>query len=235
MKVEIVETSLLARHVAARLAAQLREAVETRGIATLALSGGGGLEPMFTALTALRLPWDRIHVFQADERIAPDGDEDRNWTAASNQFLARLPRPLAGAHPMPVVEVLEGDDDAAQEAADRYSRVLEEVAGHPVVLDVVHLGLGDDGHTASLIPDDPVLEIDGRDVAVTGTYEGRRRMTLTYPALARARQIVWLVSGASKAEAVAQLVRGDASAPAARVRRDTATLLVDPDAAAALR
>lgn len=234
MKVEIVESSLLPRHVAARLGAQLREAVESRGIATLALSGGGGLEPMFTALADLRLPWDRIHVFQADERIAPDGHEDRNWTAASQQFLARLPQPLAGAHPMPVVEALEADD-AAQEAADRYLDVLEDVAGHPVVLDVVHLGLGDDGHTASLIPGDPVLEVDDHDVAVTGTYEGRRRMTLTYPALARARQIVWLVTGESKAEAVGQLVRGDRSIAATKVRRDTATLLIDPAAAAALR
>jgi 6-phosphogluconolactonase len=234
MKVEIIETSLLARHVAARLGAQLREAVETRGLATLALSGGGGLEPMFEVLSDLRLPWDRIHVFQVDERIAPDGHEDRNWTATADQFLARLPQPLAGAHPMPVVDALEGDD-AAEEAADRYLAVLEDVAGHPVVLDVVHLGLGEDGHTASLIPDDPVLEVEHRDVAVTGTYQGRRRMTLTYPALARARQIVWLVSGASKAEAVGQLVRGDRSIPAARVRRDTATLLADPRAAAALR
>ena len=103
------------------------------------------------------------------------------------------------------------------------------------MLDVVHLGLGSDGHTASLVPGDPVLEIENRDVAVTGTYEGRRRMTLTYPALARARQIVWLASGQAKAEAVAQLVRGDESVPAARVRRDTATLLVDPGAAVGLR
>lgn len=234
MKVEIVESSLLPRHVAARLGALLREAVETRGIATLALSGGGGLEPMFTELAGLRLPWEHIHVFQADERIAPDGHEDRNWTAASDQFLARLRRPLAGAHPMPVVEALEGDD-AAEEAADRYLDALEEVAGHPVVLDVVHLGLGDDGHTASLIPGDPVLEVDNRDVAVTGTYQGRRRMTLTYPALARARQIVWLVAGESKAEAVGQLVRGDPSITATQVRRDTATLLIDPAAAATLR
>lgn len=235
MKVEIVETSLLPRHAAAWLAAQLREAVEARGVATLALSGGGGLEPMFTALTALRMPWDRIHVFQVDERIAPDGHEDRNWTAASNQFLARLPRPPAGAHPMPVTAALEGGDEAMREAADRYLDALEDVAGHPVVLDVVHLGLGSDGHTASLVPGDPVLEIENRDVAVTGTYEGRRRMTLTYPALARARQIVWLASGEAKAEAVAQLVRGDESVPAARVRRDTATLLVDPGAAVGLR
>ena len=234
MKVEIVESSLLPRHVAARLGALLREAVETRGIATLALSGGGGLEPMFTALAGLRLPWEHIHVFQADERIAPDGHEDRNWTAASEQFLARLPRPLGGAHPMPVVDALEGDD-AAEEAADRYLDVLEGVAGHPVVLDVVHLGLGEDGHTASLIPDDPVLEVDNRDVAATGTYQGRRRMTLTYPALARARQIVWLVSGESKSEAVGQLVRGDRSIAATQVRRDTATLLIDPAAAATLR
>lgn len=234
MKVEIVETSLLPRHMAARLANLLRGAVEARGVASLALSGGSGLGPMFASLTELRLPWDRIHVFQVDERIAPDGHEDRNWTAADRDLIARLPQRPAGIHPMPVAAAL-GGQAATDEAVDRYLDVLEDVTGHPALLDVVHLGLGSDGHTASLVPGDPVLEVEHRDVAVTGSYEGRRRMTLTYPVLARAREIVWLVSGDAKAKAVGQLARGDRSIPAGRVHQDRATLLIDPPAAAVLR
>ncbi len=234
MKVEIVETSLLPRHMAAQLANLLREAIQARGVASLAVSGGSGLGPMFAVLTELRLPWARIHVFQVDERIAPDGHQDRNWTAADRDLIARLPQAPAGVHPMPVAAAL-GGQGAIDEAVDRYLDVLGDVTGHPAVLDVVHLGLGADGHTASLVPGDPVLEVEHRDVAVTGTYQGRRRMTLTYPALARAREIVWLVSGDPKAEAVAQLVRGDRSIPAGRVHQDRATLLIDPPAAAVLR
>jgi 6-phosphogluconolactonase len=238
MKVEIVATSLLPRHMATYLATHLRAAVEARGVATLALSGGGGLGPMFEALREQRLPWDHIHVFQVDERIAPDGHEDRNWTDASAQLITRLRQPPAGVHPMPVAGLVDGTDPDGpkeQEAVHAYLDELEAVAGHPIVLDVVHLGLGPDGHTASLIPGDPVLEVDDRDVAVSGSYQGRRRMTMTYPALARARNLVWLVAGSDKADAVGSLVRGEVSIPAARVRQDTATLLIDPDAATSLR
>lgn len=234
MKVEIVENSLLARHAAARIATLLTQAVEARGVATLALSGGGGVAPMFEALAELRLPWEHVHIFQVDERIAPDGHPDRNWTDLSASLLARLPREPAGAHPMPVTTVLEGSG-SAQEAVQSYLDVLEETAGHPVVLDVVHLGLGVDGHTASLVPDDPVLDVRDLDVAITGPYQDRRRMTLTYPALERARQRLWLVAGEQKAAMVQRLVRKDGSVPAGRVPGHHATLLIDPDAAAALR
>lgn len=234
MKVEIVAEPVLARHTAARIATLLDEAVEARGLATLALSGGSGVGTMFRSLANTRLPWERIHLFQVDERIAPDGHPDRNVNDLGSELVRHLPRSPAGVHAMPVAAALEGED-AATEAVETYLDVLEDVAGHPVVLDVVHLGIGADGHTASLVPDDPVLEVYDHDVAISGPYQGRRRMTLTYPALARARQLVWLVSDAGKADAVKRLARGDPTIPAGRVPQERAILLADPEAAAALR
>ncbi len=233
MEIEIVETSVLPSHVAARLSMLLTQAVEARGGAALALSGGSGLRPMFEALLEEPTPWAQIHIFQVDERIAPDGHPDRNWTEARAELIERLPQQPAGIHPMPVAAAMEGEQPAAT-ALDGYRRLLEEVAGRPAVLDVVHLGLGEDGHTASLLPDDPVLDIDDRDLAFSGPYNGRRRMTVTFPALARARHLVWMVMGSRKATVVGRLVRGDRSIPAGRVPHGEAALLVDREAAAAL-
>jgi polyphosphate glucokinase len=165
------------------------------------VSGGSTPGPMFAALGG-RLPWEKVTIYQVDERVAPDGHPDRNLTL--------LERSLPGGgvvdvRPMPVTA------DDLEEAAARYASEL------PERLDLVHLGLGPDGHTASLVPGDPVLEVRDRDVALTGEYQGRRRMTLTYPALDRARRILWLVPGDDKADALARLRAGDESIPAGRV------------------
>jgi 6-phosphogluconolactonase len=119
-------------------------------------------------------------------------------------------------------------------ASEQYATTLKQIAGAPVVLDLVHLGLGPDGHTASLVPGDPVLDVTEADVAVTGAYQGRRRMTLTYPILNRARRIIWLVTGREKAEMLARLKERDASIPAGRVRQQAAVVLADQEAAAAV-
>lgn len=186
-------------------------AIAARGAFTLAVSGGHDPWPMFSALTG-RLPWERTTVFQVDERVAPDGDDDRNLT----HLLRSLPAEgLASVRPMPV----EAED--LEEAAAAYAARL------PERLDLVHLGLGPDGHTASLVPGDPVLEVLDREVSVTGEYQGRRRMTLTYPALDRARQILWLVTGPDKADAVARLRAADQTIPGGRVSQDDALLLAD--------
>jgi len=166
---------------------------------------------------------------QVDERVAPVGDPERNLTHLRESLLAHAPLRPDRVHAMPVEERdLDG-------AAARYAETLREIAGAPPVLDLVHLGLGADGHTASLVPGDPVLEVDDADVALAGPYQGRRRMTLTYPMLDRARRVLWLVTGAEKAEMLVRLLDGDRSIPAGRVRRERALVLADRPAAARLR
>jgi 6-phosphogluconolactonase len=199
---------------AAALIAERARSVE--GPFSLAVSRGAGL---FQALADEDVPWERVAIYQVDERVAPPGHPDRNFP----QLLVELPdeaRP--DLHAMPV------DDDDLDEAAARYAAALP-----PAGLDLVHLGLGEDGHTASLVPGDPVLEVSDRLVAVTGEYQGRRRMTLTYPALDTAGEIVWLVTGESKRDPLAKLLAGDRSIPAARVAAEAQ--LVVADSAAALR
>ena len=121
-----------------------------------------------------------------------------------------------------------------ESAAERYAETLKTIAGSPPVLDLVHLGLGPDGHTASLVPGDPVLNVTDSDVALTGVYQGRRRMTLTYPILNRARSILWLVTGKDKVAALARLREGDPTIPAGRIQRNQALLLADQVAAGPL-
>ncbi len=172
------------------------------------------------------MPWDKVHVVQVDERVAPAGDPDRNLTHLRESLLAHAPLRPERLHAMPVES---SDLDAA---AARYARELGEIAGSPPVLDLAHLGLGPDGHTASLVPGDPVLGVTDRDVAVTGgVYQGRRRMTLTYPALDRARRVLWLVTGAEKLCDARASRAGDRSIPAGRVRRENALVLADRAAA----
>jgi 6-phosphogluconolactonase len=164
---------------------------------------------MLGALVAGEPPWDAVDVFQVDERVAPAGDTARNLVA----ILEALPED--SVHPMPV------EDPDLEDAARRYD------AETPTSLDLVHLGLGEDGHTASLIPGDPVLEIGDRRVAVTGEYQGYRRMTLTYPALEAARAIVWLVTGETKREALARLLARDDSIPAGRISNPHQLVVAD--------
>ena len=191
--------------------------------ASLAVSGGSSPAPMFDHLAGRRLAWDRIDVFQVDERIAPDGDPARNLTVLRTRLTAAV-LPDRQLHTIPVGSGPTG-------AAEQYAATLAEVLGEPAVLDVVHLGLGDDGHTASLVPADPVLGITDVDVAATGDYRGHRRVTLTYPALDRARVLVWLVIGADKRAPLAALLAGDPSIPAGRVASAHSIICCD-DAAA---
>ena len=190
-------------------------AIAERGQFTFAVSGGRTPWAMFADLAG-KLPWEKVTIFQVDERVAPDGDPDRNLTQLEQSL------PPGGAADVRAMPVWSEDLEAA---AAMYADAL------PEQLDLVHLGLGPDGHTASLVPGDPVLDVTDRDVAVTGAYQGRQRMTLTYPALKRARQILWLVTGADKVDALARLRAGDASIPAGRV--STAHAVVVADSAAA--
>jgi 6-phosphogluconolactonase len=213
------DADAVAVRAAARLGERARAAVAERGVFTLALSGGSGPRRLFARLAVEDVPWEAAEIFQVDERVAPAGHEDRNLT----QLLELLP-PAARERlrPMPVEE-----KDLERGAAD-YAATL------PEQLDAVQLGLGDDGHTASLVPGDPVLDVRDRDIAVTAEYRGRRRMTLTYPPLARARHILWLVTGADKAVVLARLQRGDATIPAGLVERSRAVVVADSAAAVEL-
>jgi len=209
---------------AARRAAELIAAAgaatlaEGPGPFSLAMSGGRSPWAMLAILGELEeMPWEATELFQVDERIAAPGSEDRNLT---HMVLGLSMEHQAALRPMPVTQ---RDLEAA---ASEYERSL------PEPLDCVHLGLGPDGHTASLVPDDPVLDVSDRRVALTETaYQGHRRMTLTYPALAEARQIVWLVTGPDKRDALPRLLTGDPLIPAGRV--ENANMVVVADEAAA--
>jgi len=170
-----------------------------------------------------------VHVVQVDERVAPPGHPDRNLTHLQESLLAHAALRPEQVHAMPV----ESAD--LEPASAQYAVMLQQIAGTPAVLDLVHLGLGPDGHTASLVPGDPVLDVTDVDVAVTGPYQGRRRMTLTYPILDRARRIVWLVTGREKADMLARLCEADRSIPAGRVPQQRAVVLADQEAASQLR
>lgn len=206
------------------VAEQVRASIVDRGGASLALSGGKAPVRMFEELAKCDLLWEAIHLLQVDERVAPDGHPDRNVTGIRDHLLANVTIPAANFHPMPVGIANLFD------AAERYERVLRRVCGTPPVIDVVHLGLGGDGHTASLVPGDPALDVEGAEVTPTGEYRGRVRLTLTVPAIRRARCIVWLVTGAGKVDALAALL-GGADVPAAAIGRDDAVIFADEAAA----
>jgi 6-phosphogluconolactonase len=229
MQIEVLaEPQALAERGAELIAQAARETIEQRGQFVFAASGGSVPWLMFEALSKQAVPWDKMHLFQVDERAAPDDDPDRNLKHLRETLIDRVPLRTDHVHPMPVTE----QDLAA--AADHYARTLQLVAGVKPVLDLVHLGLGPDGHTASLVPGDRVLDVTDRDVTITDVYQKRRRMTLTYPILNRAAKILWLVSGASKADPLARLCAGDPSIPAGRIERERAVLLADPAAVAKL-
>jgi 6-phosphogluconolactonase len=219
------DADAVARAAAAAIAAEARAAVGARGRFVMAVSGGRTPWIMLRALAREEVPWKNVDVVQVDERVAPHEHPDRNLVHLTESLLQHAPIRAEQIHAMPVEWA---DLDAA---ATDYERVLHEIAGAPPVLDLVHLGLGADGHTASLVPGEPVLEVTDRDVAVTGIYQGRRRITLTYPTLNRARRILWVVTGAEKAGMLRRLRDGDPSIPAGRIRRETALVLADSAAA----
>jgi 6-phosphogluconolactonase len=211
---------------AAKIIAQEgRGAVAARGRFSMAVSGGHTPWQMLRALVGEDVPWSKVYIAQVDERVAPAGHPDRNLTHLHESLLERVSLRPEQVCAMPV----EAADLEA--AAVQYARLLQEVAGTPPVLDLVHLGLGPDGHTASLVPGDPVLKIADSDVALTQPYQGRRRMTLTFPALNRARRILWVVTGAEKAGMLVRLRDGDPTIPAGRVCQDRALVLADSAAA----
>jgi 6-phosphogluconolactonase len=216
LELEILpDAAAVAERGAEYVAQRARAAVDDRGRFTLAVSGGHTPWAMFAHFFGT-MPWEKVTIYQVDERVAPDGDRDRNLT----HLRASLPPGgAADVRAMPV------------EALDLEGAAADYAASLPDALDLVHLGLGPDGHTASLVPGDPVLDVADRRVAVTGVYQGRRRMTLTYPTINGARQILWLVTGEDKVDALARLRAGDASIPGGRVSSSNALVIADAAAA----
>lgn len=227
MKLAVLsDADAVAQRGAEVFAEQARLAVAARGRFIVAVSGGTTPWRMLRALAGQDVPWAGMHVIQVDERVAPAGHADRNLTHLRESLLAHTPLRPEQLYAMPV----ESAD--LESAAKLYARTLQEIAGTPAVLDLAHLGLGPDSHTASLVPNDGALDVDDADVALTGLYQQRRRMTLTYPMLNRARQILWLVTGAEKIPMLQRLREGDKSIPAGRIQRDNALVLADRAAAA---
>jgi 6-phosphogluconolactonase len=212
------DADAVARRGAELIAEAARDAVAAQGSFAMAASGGHTPRAMFGQIEEFEVPWARTEIFQVDERIAPPGSDERNLT----HLIAALSIGAQGSlRPMPV------NDDDPEAAAGRYGQSL------PEALELVHLGLGPDGHTASLVPDDAVLEVGDRRVAVTaGEYQGVRRMTMTYPELNGARRLLWIVSGEEKREALAKLLARDPSIPAGRVDPQGESLILADRAAA---
>jgi 6-phosphogluconolactonase len=226
MKIEVEpDDDGVARKAAAIIAAEARAAIAARGRFIVAVSGGRTPWLMLRAFANEQLPWENVHVVQVDERAAPAGDPERNLAHLRESLLDRAPLLGDNIHAMPV----EACD--LNRAAQQYAATLQAVAGSPPVLDLVHLGLGADGHTASLVPGDPVLDVTDADIAIVNRYQGRRRMTLTFPIINRSRRVLWLVTGCEKAATLVRLRDGDPSIPASRVRQDQAMVLADRAAA----
>jgi 6-phosphogluconolactonase len=229
VKIEVLaDAAAVARKGAAFIAAAAHDAIEQRGRFVIAVSGGTTPRQMLRNLVAENIRWKNVDIVQVDERLAPAGSLDRNLTCLQQSLLDGVPMRPQQVHPMPV----ETRDAAA--AIIAYVQKLQRLAGSPPILDLVQLGLGLDGHTASLVPRDPVLEMDKADVAVTGIYQGLRRMTLTFPIINRARCVFWIVTGAAKADVFARFTNGDITLPASRVDRSRSLVLVDRAAAARL-
>jgi 6-phosphogluconolactonase len=228
MKIEIFPNAdAVAQKGAEIIATEARAAVKARGRFIVAVSGGHTPWQMLRALASEHVPWEGVNVVQVDERVAPTGDPERNLTHLYESLLEHAPLRREQIYAMPV--------EALESATERYAETLKKIAGSPPMLDLVHLGLGPDGHTASLVPGDPVLNVTDSDVAMTGVYQGRRRMTLTYPIVNRARSILWLVTGKNKVAALARLRECDPTIPAGRIQAANALILADQAAAGQLK
>lgn len=194
---------------------------ENPGKVRIALSGGSTPKLLFQLLATdeynKRVPWQRVHLFWGDERFVPPEHPDSNYGMTRATLLSKVPIPQANIHPIPT----DGDPD---DAAARYERLLQDEYGATTLdaarplFDVTFLGVGEDGHTASLIPGEPVLQERRRWVAAVAHGRPEVRITLTYPALESSRFVAFLVAGAGKAGILKAIRSGQAGVPAARLK-----------------
>lgn len=228
VNVEVLpDSEALAERAVAVIVDAAARAIEERGVFVWAVSGGSTPRRMLALLSERTdLDWSRTHLFQVDERVAPYGDPDRNAMMLDTHLLTdtfRKHNAPAGIWLMPVDDAVEDPEFATR----LYEEKMDEVTGSPVVFDLIQLGMGSDGHTASLIPDDPILEVDEVDVAVSAEYQGRIRMSFTWPVLDRAKELLWVIGGESKQEAVKLFLANDPSIPATLPTQARATVLLD--------
>ncbi|MCG6133772.1 MAG: 6-phosphogluconolactonase [Nostoc sp. LLA-1] len=181
---------------------KLATAIEERGQFTIALAGGSTPKPLYEAIAQQNLPWDKIHVFWGDERYVPPDHPDSNELMARRAWLDRVDIPAANIHAVPTL-----DADPAVSAAKHEQHLREFFNSSPTdvpALDVVLLGMGDDAHTASLFPHTDALQVRDRLVTV-GNKDGNPRITFTYPLINAARSVIFVVAGANKRPALAQV------------------------------
>ncbi len=214
----------VAKEAAIYIADRIRENIAKKGFFTMAISGGRTPWAMIKELAQEDLPWEKVFLFQVDERMAPEAHPDRNLTQLfkaieGSRLVLRL-----NIFPMRV------NAEDLNEACEEYENHIKRMTGNGK-LDLVHLGIGTDGHTASLVPDDSVLEVTDKGVAVTnGEYQDRKRMTLTYPLINQAEKILWVITGAEKAEMLDRLLHQDPSIPAGKIDQHHAIVLTEESA-----
>ena len=200
------------------VAGEIGWAITRRGVAFIALSGGATPWLMLEALRHHPIDWTATHIFQVDERDATADSNDRSSTHIREVLTDHIEIPEPNVHMIPITGALALD-------ADRYGQEVQTVTGG--TFDLIHLGLGDDGHTASLTPGDPALDAVEASAVVTDEYRGYQRVTLTYPVINAARSILWLTNGANKALALQQLLQADPAIPAGRVLQTNAQIFCD--------
>ncbi len=229
MRIHVLPTPEIAAERAADwLRTEIGHARAQRGRCIIALSGGRTVWRMLRDLGRLRIHWHDLQVFQVDDRVVAENDDRRHARQIADLLIAPAMLRAAQFHAMPV------ERSNLEAGAEEYARLLGEHGGTPPVLDVVQLGIGADGHTASLVPGDRLLAAHDRDVGISAPYQGVARMTLTFRVLDSARHRLWLVTGADKAAALRKLWVGDASVPAGRVARESAIIFADAAAAVEL-
>lgn len=226
MELKILQSAdEVARQAALFIADLIKENVAKKGFFTMAISGGRTPWEMIKILAQENLPWEKVHLFQVDERIAPEGNPERNLTQLFTTIQGTRLMTRLNIFPMRVIA------ENLEEACEEYASHIQEVTRNGK-LDLIHLGLGSDGHTASLVPGDVVCEVADRDVALTTSpYQGRQRMTLTYPLINRAEKILWLLTGEEKTEMLQRLLNADQEIPGGRVSQNQALIFADEPAA----
>lgn len=188
---------------------KLQAAIEERDQCMIALAGGGTPKPLYEAIATQNLPWDKVHIFWGDERYVPADHPDSNQGMARRAWLDKVDIPAANIHPMPTTGATPVAD------AEKHEAELREFFGTSVgefpCLDIILLGIGDDAHTASLFPHTDALQVQDRLVTV-GNKDGQPRITFTVPLINHARSVIFIVAGAGKRPALAQIFAPEADA-----------------------